>query len=164
MANSISDTSFLDNLWREPVPFDLSSEYGLAIAHAVQSYKVLGRLDPYSCAAQGLQLMKMYGKPAAAIELAVQRLARDALGAEAANNRMSTADLGYWFGRHCEVAELGDAGAASEANHLERKRKEREDYKRQRKQDEQDRKAAAPAADVVAAAQAFIAKQRATAP
>ena len=32
-SHSIPDTSFLDSLWREPVPFDLSSEYGLAIAH-----------------------------------------------------------------------------------------------------------------------------------
>jgi len=32
-SHSIPDTSFLDNLWREPVPFNLSSEYGMAIAH-----------------------------------------------------------------------------------------------------------------------------------
>ena len=31
--HSIPDTGFIDNLWREPVPFNLSSEYGLAIAH-----------------------------------------------------------------------------------------------------------------------------------
>jgi len=30
---SIPDTKFLDNLWYEPVPFNLSSEYSLAIAH-----------------------------------------------------------------------------------------------------------------------------------
>jgi len=30
---SIPDTKFTDNLWHEPVPFSLSSEYGLAIAH-----------------------------------------------------------------------------------------------------------------------------------
>ncbi len=32
-SHSIPDTGFMDNLWREPVPFDLSSEYGVAIAH-----------------------------------------------------------------------------------------------------------------------------------
>jgi len=30
---SIPDTKFTDSLWHEPVPFNLSSEYGLAIAH-----------------------------------------------------------------------------------------------------------------------------------
>ncbi|MFC1908539.1 hypothetical protein ACFLXD_01520 [Chloroflexota bacterium] len=30
---SVLDTDFIDSLWREPVPFNLSSEYGLAIAH-----------------------------------------------------------------------------------------------------------------------------------
>ena len=30
---SVPDTKFTDNLWHEPVPFNLSSEYGLAIAH-----------------------------------------------------------------------------------------------------------------------------------
>ena len=30
---SVADTKFLANLWHEPVPFDLSSEYGVAIAH-----------------------------------------------------------------------------------------------------------------------------------
>jgi len=30
---SIPDTKFIDNLWHEPVPFNLSSEYGLAVAH-----------------------------------------------------------------------------------------------------------------------------------
>ncbi len=32
-SHTVLDASFLDNLWREPVPFELSSEYGLAIAH-----------------------------------------------------------------------------------------------------------------------------------
>ncbi len=32
-SHSIPDTAFIDNLWREPVPFNLSSEYGLAMAH-----------------------------------------------------------------------------------------------------------------------------------
>ncbi|HUV76182.1 MAG TPA: hypothetical protein VMW00_06020 [Dehalococcoidales bacterium] len=32
-AHSVVDTKFVDNLWREPVPFNLSSAYGLAIAH-----------------------------------------------------------------------------------------------------------------------------------
>ncbi len=32
-SHSVLDASFIDNLWREPVPFNLSSEYGLAIAH-----------------------------------------------------------------------------------------------------------------------------------
>ena len=32
-SHSILDITFLSNLWREPVPFNLSSEYGLAIAH-----------------------------------------------------------------------------------------------------------------------------------
>ena len=32
-SHSVPDTKFLDNLWREPVPFNLSSEYGLAVAH-----------------------------------------------------------------------------------------------------------------------------------
>ena len=32
-SHFIPGTDFLDNLWREPVPFDLSSEYGIAIAH-----------------------------------------------------------------------------------------------------------------------------------
>ncbi len=32
-SHSVPDASFLESLWHEPVPFDLSSEYGLAIAH-----------------------------------------------------------------------------------------------------------------------------------
>ncbi len=32
-SHSVSGASFLDNLWHEPVPFNHSSEYGLAIAH-----------------------------------------------------------------------------------------------------------------------------------
>jgi len=32
-SHSIPATTYLSNLWREPVPFNLSSEYGLAIAH-----------------------------------------------------------------------------------------------------------------------------------
>jgi hypothetical protein len=32
-SHSVAGTNFIDNLWREPVPFNLSSEYGLAIAH-----------------------------------------------------------------------------------------------------------------------------------
>ena len=32
-SHSVLDTTFLSCLWREPVPFDLSSQYGLAIAH-----------------------------------------------------------------------------------------------------------------------------------
>jgi len=32
-SHSIPEANYLDNLWHEPVPFDLSSEYGLAIAH-----------------------------------------------------------------------------------------------------------------------------------
>ncbi len=32
-SHSVSDTKFIDNLWHEPVPFNLSSEYGMAIAH-----------------------------------------------------------------------------------------------------------------------------------
>ena len=32
-SHSIPGTTFLESLWREPVPFNLSSEYGLAIAH-----------------------------------------------------------------------------------------------------------------------------------
>jgi len=32
-AHSALGAAFIDNLWREPVPFNLSSEYGLAIAH-----------------------------------------------------------------------------------------------------------------------------------
>ena len=32
-SHSVLDTAFLSSLWREPVPFDLSSQYGLAIAH-----------------------------------------------------------------------------------------------------------------------------------
>jgi len=32
-SHSALDASFLENLWREPVPFNLSSEYGMAIAH-----------------------------------------------------------------------------------------------------------------------------------
>ncbi len=31
--HSVPETDFLESLWREPVPFDLSSEYGMAIAH-----------------------------------------------------------------------------------------------------------------------------------
>jgi len=30
---SIPESKFVDNLWHEPVPFDLTSQYGLAIAH-----------------------------------------------------------------------------------------------------------------------------------
>ena len=32
-SHSVPDTKFTDNLWHEPVPFDLSSQYGLAISH-----------------------------------------------------------------------------------------------------------------------------------
>ncbi len=32
-SHSVLDAKFLDSLWREPVPFNLSSEYGMAIAH-----------------------------------------------------------------------------------------------------------------------------------
>ncbi len=32
-SQAISGTGFADGLWREPVPFNLSSEYGLAMAH-----------------------------------------------------------------------------------------------------------------------------------
>ena len=32
-SHSLPDAEFIDNLWREPVPFNLSSEYGVAIAH-----------------------------------------------------------------------------------------------------------------------------------
>ncbi len=32
-SHSVLDASFIDNLWHEPVPFNLASEYGLAIAH-----------------------------------------------------------------------------------------------------------------------------------
>lgn len=32
-SHSIPDTEFIDSLWHEPVPFNLSSDYGLAIAH-----------------------------------------------------------------------------------------------------------------------------------
>ncbi len=32
-SHTVPDAGFVDNLWREPVPFDLSSEYGLAAAH-----------------------------------------------------------------------------------------------------------------------------------
>ncbi|GAI71371.1 unnamed protein product, partial [marine sediment metagenome] len=32
-SHSVPDIKFIDNLWREPVPFNLSGEYGVAIAH-----------------------------------------------------------------------------------------------------------------------------------
>jgi len=32
-SHSVPATDFIENLWREPVPFNLSSEYGMAIAH-----------------------------------------------------------------------------------------------------------------------------------
>jgi hypothetical protein len=32
-SHLVTDTKFIDNLWHEPVPFNLSSQYGLAIAH-----------------------------------------------------------------------------------------------------------------------------------
>jgi hypothetical protein len=32
-SHSVLDASFIDSLWREPVPFNLTSEYGMAIAH-----------------------------------------------------------------------------------------------------------------------------------
>ena len=32
-SHSVPETNFSDNLWHEPVPFNLSSEYGLAIAY-----------------------------------------------------------------------------------------------------------------------------------
>jgi len=32
-SHTVPGAKFTDNLWREPVPFNLSSEYGLAIAH-----------------------------------------------------------------------------------------------------------------------------------
>jgi len=32
-SHSVPETDFIESLWREPVPFNLSSEYGVAIAH-----------------------------------------------------------------------------------------------------------------------------------
>jgi hypothetical protein len=32
-SHTLPDTSFLDNLWREPVPFETESPFGLALAH-----------------------------------------------------------------------------------------------------------------------------------
>jgi hypothetical protein len=32
-SHSVLDVKFIENLWREPVPFNLTSQYGLAIAH-----------------------------------------------------------------------------------------------------------------------------------
>ncbi|MGD9115613.1 MAG: hypothetical protein PVJ61_00305 [Dehalococcoidia bacterium] len=32
-SHSVPESSFTDNLWREPVPFNLESTYGLAVAH-----------------------------------------------------------------------------------------------------------------------------------
>jgi len=32
-SSSIPESKFVDNLWHEPVPFDLASQYGLAMAH-----------------------------------------------------------------------------------------------------------------------------------
>lgn len=32
-SHAVPDAKFADNLWREPVPFDLPSDYGLAVAH-----------------------------------------------------------------------------------------------------------------------------------
>lgn len=32
-SHSVAESKFIDNLWHEPVPFNLSSQYGLAIAH-----------------------------------------------------------------------------------------------------------------------------------
>ncbi len=32
-SHTVLDAKYIDNLWREPVPFNLSSEYGLALAH-----------------------------------------------------------------------------------------------------------------------------------
>jgi hypothetical protein len=32
-SHSVLDARFIENLWREPVPFNLTSQYGLAIAH-----------------------------------------------------------------------------------------------------------------------------------
>jgi len=32
-THTVLDSKFIDSLWREPVPFNFSSEYGLAIAH-----------------------------------------------------------------------------------------------------------------------------------
>jgi len=32
-SHSVLDARFIDNPWREPIPFNLSSEYGMAIAH-----------------------------------------------------------------------------------------------------------------------------------
>ena len=32
-SHSVPESKFIDNLWHEPVPFNLASQYGLAIAH-----------------------------------------------------------------------------------------------------------------------------------
>jgi hypothetical protein len=32
-SHSVPETKFIDNLWHEPIPFNLSCQYGLAIAH-----------------------------------------------------------------------------------------------------------------------------------
>jgi hypothetical protein len=37
-SHSLGSASFTDNLWREPVPFDLGSEYGVALAYGTGSY------------------------------------------------------------------------------------------------------------------------------
>ncbi|MDP2663580.1 MAG: hypothetical protein Q8R28_22935 [Dehalococcoidia bacterium] len=35
---SLATASYVDNLWREPVPFNLSTDYGVAVAYATGSY------------------------------------------------------------------------------------------------------------------------------
>ena len=66
-SHTLPDTAFLDNRWREPVPFDLDNQYSLAIVHA-------GTIIWLSCPAgvwrangigMGLNLSKdvMAGKP-----------------------------------------------------------------------------------------------------
>jgi hypothetical protein len=59
-SHSVADTAFIDNLWREPVPFNLSSEYGLAVTHH-EDYCWLSSANGVwraSLASQSLELTK----------------------------------------------------------------------------------------------------------
>lgn len=98
---------------------------GAAVARAVRSYEELGRLDPYRVAAQGVRLMERHGRSVESVLTAVERLARDAGCAEMVGKPMSESQLGYWFGRYCDVQlPTEDGGRRSEREHFERKQDE----------------------------------------
>jgi hypothetical protein len=57
-SHTVAETEFIDGLWREPVPFNLTSEYGLAIAHH-EDYAWLTTPDGVWMAASALMSLEL---------------------------------------------------------------------------------------------------------